>query len=133
MVDYDRASMTRMISTSVRIGSLSLVNFDVVEETETYLVISKADHIEDLESSVDETDEVAKISQRAEIEDHEGNVRNKKTETILRVKMRNKINMKRVDRMTQRKRISLMKVRKMFIEWKLFKRITRVETVKNVK
>ena len=31
MVDYDRASMTRMISTSVRIGSLSLVNDDVVE------------------------------------------------------------------------------------------------------
>ena len=58
---------------------------------------------------------------------------NKKTETILRVKIRNKINMKRVERMTQRKRISLMKVRKMFIEWKLFKRITRVETVKNVK
>ena len=58
---------------------------------------------------------------------------NKKTETILRVKLRNKINMKRIDRMTQRKRISLMKVRKMLIEWKLFKRITRVETVKNVK
>ena len=31
MVDYDRASMTRMISTSVRICSLSLVNDDVVE------------------------------------------------------------------------------------------------------
>ena len=31
MVGYDRASMTRMISTSVRIGSLSLVNDDVVE------------------------------------------------------------------------------------------------------
>ena len=76
---------------------------------------------------------MAKISPRAEIEDHEGNVINKKTETILRVKIRNKINMKRVDRMTQRKRISLMKVRKMLIEWKLFKRITRVETVKNVK
>ena len=58
---------------------------------------------------------------------------NKKTETILRVKLRNKINKKRIDRMTQRKRISLMKVRKMLIEWKLFKRITRVETVKNVK
>ena len=100
MVDYDRASMTRMISTSVRIGSLSLVNDDVGEETGTYLVISKADHIEDLESSVDETDEVAKISPRVEIEDHEGNVINKKTETILRVKLRNKINMKRIDRMT---------------------------------
>ena len=63
-------------------------------------MISKADHIEDLESPVDETDEVAKISPRAEIEDHEGNVINKKTETILRVKIRNKINMKRVERMT---------------------------------
>ena len=73
------------------------------------------------------------VSPRAEIEDHEGNVINKKTEIILRVKLRNKINMKRIDRMTQRKRISLMKVRKMLIEWKLFKRITRVETVKNEK
>ena len=36
MVGYDRASKTRMISTSVRIGSLSLVNDDVVEETKTY-------------------------------------------------------------------------------------------------
>ena len=36
MVDYDRASMTRMISTSVRIGSLNLVNDDVVEEIKTY-------------------------------------------------------------------------------------------------
>ena len=36
MVGYDRASMTRMISTSVRIGSLNLVNDDVVEEIKTY-------------------------------------------------------------------------------------------------
>ena len=50
MVDYDRASMTRMISTSVRIGSLNLVNDDVVEEIKNLLVISKADHIEDPES-----------------------------------------------------------------------------------
>ena len=35
------------------------------------------------------------VSPRAEIEDHEGNVINKKTE-----KIRNKINMKRIDRMT---------------------------------
>ena len=96
-------------------------------------MISKADHIEDLESSVDETDEVAKISPRAEIEDHEENVINKKTEAILRVKIRNKINMKRVERMTQRKRMSLTKVWKMLIEWKLFKRITQVVTVKSVK
>ena len=76
MVDYDRASMTRMISTSVRIGSLSLVNDDIGEETETYLVISKADHIEVLESSVDETGEVAKINPKTEIKDNEGNVIN---------------------------------------------------------
>ena len=56
MVDYDRASMTRMVSTSVRIDSLSLVNDAVGEETETYLVISKADHIEDLQSLVDKLD-----------------------------------------------------------------------------
>ena len=36
MVGYDRASMTRMINTSVRIGSLKLVNDDVVEEIKTY-------------------------------------------------------------------------------------------------
>ena len=35
MVGYDRASMTRMINTSVRIGSLNLVNDDVVEEIKT--------------------------------------------------------------------------------------------------
>ena len=96
-------------------------------------MISKADHIEDLESPVDETDEVAKISPRAEIEDHEENVINKKTEAILRVKIRNKINMKRVERMTQRKRMSLTKVWKMLIVWKLFKRILQVVTVKSVK
>ena len=55
------------------------------------------------------------VSPRAEIEDHEGNVINKKTEIILRVKLRNKINMKRIDRMIQRKRISLMKVRKRLV------------------
>ena len=35
MVGYNRASMTRMINTSVRIGSLNLVNNDVVEENKT--------------------------------------------------------------------------------------------------
>ena len=55
------------------------------------------------------------VSPRVEIEDHEGHVINKKTKN-LRVKLRNKINMKRVDKMTQRKRISLMKVWKMLIE-----------------
>ena len=58
---------------------------------------------------------------------------NKKTEAILRVKIRNKINMKRVERMTQRKRMSLTKVWKMLIVWKLFKRILQVVTVKSVK
>ena len=56
MVDYDRASMTRMISTSVRIGSLSLVNDDVIEEIKNLLVISKADHIEDPESLEDKSE-----------------------------------------------------------------------------
>ena len=56
MVGYDRASMTRMISTSVRIGSLNLVNDDVVEEIKNLLVISKADHIKKLESLVDKLD-----------------------------------------------------------------------------
>ena len=56
------------------------------------------------------------ISKADHREDHEGNVINKKTETILRVKIRNKINMKRIDKMTQRKRISLMKVWKMLKE-----------------
>ena len=56
MGGYDRASMTRMINISVRIGSLNLVNDDVVEEIKNLLVISKADHIEDLESLVDESD-----------------------------------------------------------------------------
>jgi len=36
MVGYDRVSMTRMFSTSVGIGSLNLVNDDVVEEIKTY-------------------------------------------------------------------------------------------------
>ena len=103
------------------------------EEIETHSVSSKVDLIEDLESPVDETDEVAKINSRTEIEDHEGNVINKKTEAILRVKIRNKINMKRVERMTQRKRMSLTKVWKMLIVWKLFKRILQVVTVKSVK
>ena len=41
------------------------------EEIGTYSVLSKADHIDDLESPVDKTDKVAKISPRAEIEGHE--------------------------------------------------------------
>jgi len=36
MVGYDQACMTKMINTSVRIGSLNLVNDDVVEEIKTY-------------------------------------------------------------------------------------------------
>ena len=34
-------------------------------------MLSKADHIDDLESPVDKTDKVAKLSPRAEIEGHE--------------------------------------------------------------
>ena len=39
------------------------------------------------------------VSPREEIEDHEGNEINKKTKN-LRTKLKNKINMKRIDRMT---------------------------------
>ena len=56
MVGYDQACMTEMINTSVRIGLLNLVNDDVVEEIKNLLVISKADHIEELESLVDKSD-----------------------------------------------------------------------------
>ena len=56
MVGYDQACMTKMINISVRIGLLNLVNDDVVEEIKNLLVISKADHIEDLESLVDKSD-----------------------------------------------------------------------------
>ena len=41
------------------------------EEIGTYLVLSKADYIDDLESPVDKTDKVAKLSPRAEIKGHE--------------------------------------------------------------
>ena len=47
-----------------------------MEEIKNLLVISKADHIEVLESSVDETGEVAKINPKTEIKDDEGNVIN---------------------------------------------------------
>ena len=48
--------MTKMINISVRIGSLNLVNDDVVEEIKNLLVISKADHIEDPESLEDKSE-----------------------------------------------------------------------------
>ena len=56
MVGYDQACMTKMINISVRIGSLNLVNDDVVEEIKNLLVISKEDHLEDLENLVDKSD-----------------------------------------------------------------------------
>ena len=56
MVGYDQACKTEMINTSVRIGLLNLVDDDVVEEIKKLLVISKADHIEELESLVDKSD-----------------------------------------------------------------------------
>ena len=56
MVDYDQACKTEMINISVRIGLLNLVNDDVVEEIKNLLVISKADHLEDLENLVDKSD-----------------------------------------------------------------------------
>ena len=54
MVDYDQACKTEMINISV--GLLNLVNDDVVEEIKNLLVISKADHLEDLENLVDKSD-----------------------------------------------------------------------------
>ena len=56
MVDYDQACKTEMINNSVRIGLLNLGDDDVIEEIKNLLVISKGDHIEDLESLVDESD-----------------------------------------------------------------------------
>ena len=53
---YDQAYKTDMINTSVRIGLLNLGDDDVVEEIKNLLVISKADHIEDLESLVYKSD-----------------------------------------------------------------------------
>ena len=76
MGGYDQACKTEMINTSVRIGLLNLGDDDVVEEIKNLLVISKADHIEVLESSVDETGEVDKINPKTEIKDNEGNVIN---------------------------------------------------------
>ena len=52
MVDYDQACKTEMIDISVRIDLLNLVDDDV----EKLLVISKEDHIEELESLVDKSD-----------------------------------------------------------------------------
>ena len=56
MGSYDQAYKTEMMNTSVRTGLLNLGNDDVVEEINNLLVISKADHIEDLESLVDKSD-----------------------------------------------------------------------------
>ena len=56
MGGYDQACKTKMINISVRIGLLNLINDDVVEEIKTLLVISKEDHLEDLENLVDKSD-----------------------------------------------------------------------------
>ena len=57
MDGYDQACKTEMINTSVRIGLLNVGDDDVVEEIKkNLLVISKADHIEKLESLVDKLD-----------------------------------------------------------------------------
>ena len=56
MGSYDQACKTEMINIFVRTGLLNLGNDDVVEEIKNLLVISKADHIEDLESLVDKSD-----------------------------------------------------------------------------
>ena len=55
-------------------------------------MLSKADHIDDLESPVDKTDKVANLSPRAEIESHEEQRdKKKKTETVMKVVIRKKI------------------------------------------
>ena len=69
--DDDEAPADGEHNVNVTLFKKHLIPTRPTEETETYSVISKADHIEDLESPVDETDEVAKISPRAEIEGHE--------------------------------------------------------------
>ena len=51
----------------------------------------------------------------------------KKTGMIMR------INMRKVERMTQRKRMSLTKVWKLLMVWKVFKRLLQVVTAKSVK
>ena len=57
MDGYDQACKTEMINTPVRIGLLNVGDDDVVEEIKkNLLVISKADHIEKLESLVDKLD-----------------------------------------------------------------------------
>ena len=56
MGGYDQACKMEMINISVRIGLTNLVNDDVVEEIKNLLMISKANHIEDLESLVDKSD-----------------------------------------------------------------------------
>ena len=69
--DDDEAPADGEHNVNVTLFKKPLIPTRPTEEIETYSVLSKADHIEDLESPVDETDEVAKISPRAEIEGHE--------------------------------------------------------------
>ena len=69
-------------------------------------MLSKADHIDDLESPVDKTDKVANLSPRAEIGSHEEQ-RDKK-ENRSDYEGRNKDeNSEKMKRMTQKKKRSL--------------------------
>ena len=69
--DDDEAPADGEHNVNVTLFKKPLIPTRPTEEIGTYSVLSKADHIDDLESPVDETDKVAKISPRAEIEGHE--------------------------------------------------------------
>ena len=106
MVDYDRASMTGMISTSVRIGSLVQLMMTSVKKPKL-IIISKADHIED----------------------HEGNVIRKRKKFKGKTKEQDKHEENRQDDIED----IIDESWKTLIEQKLVKKLTRVETVTNVK
>ena len=69
--NVDEASADGEHNVDVTLFKKPLIPTRPTEEIGTYSVLSKADHIDDLESQVDKTDKVAKISPRAEIEGHE--------------------------------------------------------------
>ena len=68
---FEEASVDGEHNVNITLFKKPLIPTRPTEEIGTYSVLSKADHIDDLESPVDETDKVAKISPRAEIEGHE--------------------------------------------------------------
>ena len=66
-------------------------------------MLSKADHIDDLESPVDKTDKMANLSPRAEIGSHEEQ-RDKKKNRNNHEGRNKEENSEKIKRMTQRKR-----------------------------